>query len=98
MNPVAKRLAIDAADLRRRSAIHPAPHPGQRQKPSALIDDLGPSGKRPKLLSRIVLSQSRCCNAGSRPPPAQAHRGGKELPICLDTGQHYPSGIFAFGR
>ena len=60
VDPVAQRLAVHAADLGRRSPIHPVPHRSQRQKPSALIDVLRAPGQRPQLLSRIVLSQFHC--------------------------------------
>ena len=58
MHPVAQGLAIHAADTGRRSAIHPVPDSGQRQKPPALIEVLRPAGQGPKPLGRIVLSQS----------------------------------------
>src|ERR1700679_618375 len=65
MNPIAKRLAIHAANLRCRAAIHSVPDRGQRQKPPALADILRSPGKRPKLLARIVLSQSHRCRHGA---------------------------------
>src|ERR1700722_15128757 len=40
VNPVPKRLAIHAADLRRRAAIHPISNRSQRQKPAAPVDVL----------------------------------------------------------
>jgi hypothetical protein len=61
VNPVAKGLAIHAANLRRRTAIHAVPHPGQRQEPTTLIDVPRPSSKRPQFLRRIILSQSHGC-------------------------------------
>ena len=60
MDPVAQRLAVHAADLRRHASIHAVPDRRQRQKPPALIDVPRPTRKRPKLLSRIILSQSDC--------------------------------------
>ena len=44
MDPVARRLPVHAADLRRRSPVHPVPSRGQRQKPTALVDVLRASG------------------------------------------------------
>src|ERR1700734_479868 len=58
MDPVAQRLAVQAADLRRFATIHPVADRRQRQQPSALVDVLRPPGQRPKLGSRIILSQS----------------------------------------
>src|SRR5271163_813485 len=40
MDPVAQRLAVHAADLRRRSPIHAIPDRSQRQKPPTLVDVL----------------------------------------------------------
>src|SRR5271163_5217121 len=68
MNPVAQRLAVHAADLRRRASVHPVPDRRQRQKPPALVDVLRTTGKPPKLLGRIVLSQSHRCRHGANPP------------------------------
>src|SRR5262249_44140381 len=50
MDPVAQRLAVHAADLRRSAPIHAIPDRRQRQKPPALVDRLRPPGQRPKLL------------------------------------------------
>jgi hypothetical protein len=58
MHPVAQGLPIHAADLGCSSSVHPVPDRRQRQKPPALVDVLRPARKRPKLLSRIILSQS----------------------------------------
>src|SRR5271154_4144450 len=58
MDPVAQRLAVHSADRRRRAPVHAVPDRSQRQKPPALVDVLRPPGQRPKLRSRIVLSQS----------------------------------------
>jgi len=58
MDPVAQGLAVHAADLRRGAPVHSVADRSQRQKPPALVDGLRPSGQRPKLLGRIILSQS----------------------------------------
>ena len=58
MDPVAQRLPVHAADLRRRASVHPVPDRGQGQKPPALVGVLRPTGERPKRFRRIVLSQS----------------------------------------
>src|SRR5271170_3478317 len=58
MDPVAQRLPVHTADLRRPAAIHAIADRGKRQKPPALVDVLRAPGQRPKILSRIVLSQS----------------------------------------
>jgi hypothetical protein len=58
MDPVTQGLAVHTADLRRGAPIHSIPDRSQRQKPPALVDILRPPGRRPKLLGRIVLSQS----------------------------------------
>ena len=58
MDPVAQGLAIHAPDPGLRPTIHSIPDRSQRQKPTALIDVLRSPGQRPKLFSRIVLSQS----------------------------------------
>src|SRR5271169_2478659 len=58
VNPVAKRLAVHAADPRGRPSVHAVPDRSQRQKPPALVDVLGPTGEPPKRLRRIVLPQS----------------------------------------
>src|SRR5580693_2058844 len=58
VHPVAQRLAVHSADLSCSSSVHPVPHRRQRQKAPALVDVLRPPGQRPKLLSRIFLSQS----------------------------------------
>jgi len=58
MDPVTQRLAVHPADLRRRAPVHAVPDRSQRQKPPALVDVLRPPGQRPKLRSRIILSQS----------------------------------------
>jgi hypothetical protein len=58
MDPVTQRLPVHAPDLRRGAPIHSIPHRSQRQKPPALVDGLRPTGRRPKLFGRIVLSQS----------------------------------------
>ena len=50
------------------AAVHPVPHRSQRQKPPALVDVLRPPGQRPKLLGRIVLSQSSPLTAWPNPP------------------------------
>ena len=55
MNPVAKRLAIHAADPRSRAAIHPITDPSKRQKPPALVDVLNPPREPPKLFRQIIL-------------------------------------------
>ncbi len=46
MNPVAQRLAIHAADLRRRSPVHFISNRSQRQKTTALAHALS-TGQRP---------------------------------------------------
>ena len=58
MHPVTQRLPIHAADLRRPRPVHPVPNRGQRQKTTALAYRLRPPSQRPKLLGRIILSQS----------------------------------------
>jgi hypothetical protein len=58
MDPVAQRLAVHSADLRRRASVHAVPDRSQRQKPPALVDVLRSTGEPPKVLRRIVLSQS----------------------------------------
>ena len=58
MNPVAQRLAIHAADLRRRAPVHSISNRSQRQKTTALADVLRPASERAKLVRRIVFSQS----------------------------------------
>jgi hypothetical protein len=58
MNPIPQRLAVQAADPGRFATIHPVADRRQRQQPSALVDVLRPPGQRPKLGSRIILSQS----------------------------------------
>ena len=58
MDSVTQRLAVHAANLRRRRPVHPVPDRSQRQKPPALVGVLRPAGERPKRLRRIVLSQS----------------------------------------
>src|SRR6202050_3791914 len=58
MDPVTPRLAGHPAALRRRAPVHAIPDRSQRQKPPALVDVLRPPGQRPKLRSRIILSQS----------------------------------------
>src|ERR1700722_538091 len=58
MDPVTQRLAVQPADLRRRAPVHAIPDRSQRQKPPARVDGLRPPGQRPKLRSRIILSQS----------------------------------------
>ena len=58
MNPIAQRLPVHAANPGRRAPVHPLPHRRQRQQPPALVHLLRPPGKRPQLLSRIVISQS----------------------------------------
>ena len=40
MHPVAQRLAVHAADLRRRTSVHAVPDRSQRQQPPALVDVL----------------------------------------------------------
>jgi hypothetical protein len=45
MRPVPQRLAIHAANPRRRFPVHPIVDRGQRQKPSRLIHVLRLSGK-----------------------------------------------------
>jgi hypothetical protein len=68
MDPVAQRLAVHAADLRRPASVHPVPDRRQRQKPPALVDVLRTTDNPPKLLGRIVLSQSHRCRHGANPP------------------------------
>src|SRR5271169_2889178 len=58
MDPVAQRLAIHAADLRRRRPVHSISNRSQRQKTTALADVLRPAGVRAKLFRRIVFPQS----------------------------------------
>ena len=58
MNPVAQRLPIHAADAGRRASIHPVSNRCQRQQPPALVGVLRPTSERPKILRRIVVSQS----------------------------------------
>ena len=58
MNPVAQRLSIHAADLRRRRPVHSVSNRSQRQKPTALADVLRPAGQPAQLFRRIVFSQS----------------------------------------
>ena len=65
MNPVAQRLPVHPADLRRCAAIHPISNRSQRKKPPALIDVLRPAGERPKRLRRIVFPQSHRCWHGA---------------------------------
>src|SRR5271155_2518138 len=61
MNPVAQRLPVHPADLRRCAAIHPISNRSQRKKPPALIDVLRPAGGRPKRPPRLVFPQSHPC-------------------------------------
>ena len=58
MDPVAQGLAVHAADLRRRAAVHSLADRSQRQKPPTLVDVLRPTGEPAKLPGRIILSQS----------------------------------------
>src|SRR5580700_9364409 len=58
MNPVAQRLAIHAADLRRRRSVHSIANRRQRQKTTGLADVLRPASEHAKLFRRIVFSQS----------------------------------------
>jgi hypothetical protein len=58
MNPVAQRLAIHAADLRRPRPVHSIANRSQRQKTTALADGLRSASQRAKLPRRIVFSQS----------------------------------------
>jgi hypothetical protein len=55
MKPVAQRLAIHAANLRRRS-VHSIADRRQRQKPAALADVLRSASEPAKLFRRIVFS------------------------------------------
>ena len=58
MNPVAQRLAIHAADLRRRRPVHSISNRSQRQKTTAPADVLQSASQRAKLFRRIIFSQS----------------------------------------
>ena len=58
VNPVAQRLAIHAADLRRRAPVHSISNRSQRQKTTDLAHLLRPASVRAKLFRRIVFSQS----------------------------------------
>src|SRR4029077_15004416 len=58
MNPVAPRLAIHAANLRRRRPVHSIANRRQRQKTTALAVVLRSASERAKLFRRIVFSQS----------------------------------------
>src|ERR1700730_14695438 len=86
VNPVAQGLAIHAADLGRLAAIHSIANRRKRQKPPALIDVLGPPGNRPKLLSRIVVSQFHRCGHGANPPtPTESETSRQGNPPMSQT-------------
>ena len=55
VNPVAQRLAVHAADLRRLAAFHPVANRRQRQKPPALVDVAAQAPEAPQPNSPLAI-------------------------------------------
>jgi hypothetical protein len=62
MDPVAQRLAVHSADLRRRASVHAIPDRSQRQKPPALVE----------FFDRRANARSSAAEQSSRNPTAEA--------------------------
>ncbi len=72
-------------DPRRGAAIHSIPERSQRQKPPAWVDGPRSPGQRPKLLSRIILSQISTADGMARTLLAvlNPHRPHSAIPLCV---------------
>ncbi len=79
------RTTRHAPDPRRGAAIHSIPERSQRQKPPAWVDGPRSPGQRPKLLSRIILSQISTADGMARTLDAvlNPHRPDSAIPLCV---------------
>ncbi len=92
MDPVAKRLAIHAADTGGLPAVHPIDDRGQRQQTPALVGVRRGCRQTPKVKSRVIRPKFHRSSHGANPPRAMAAANaaaGKTPRVRMDGRWYY---------